>query len=89
VIANTSAVDAARLAEAITAIFDRRAEPTVPAALPEPPAEWTAPWRRLTRDLPATDDTTEGYRLAAALFDPILARAIATGVWEPGEGWAT
>ncbi len=89
VIANTSAVDAARLAEAITAIFDRRAEHTVPAALPEPPAEWTAPWRRLARDVPATADITEGHGIAVALFDPILACTVATGAWRPGEGWTT
>jgi hypothetical protein len=89
VIANTSAIDAAKITEAITVIFDRRAEHIVPGALPEPPVEWTAPWRRLARDLPATDDVTEGYRVAGALFDPILARTLATGTWRPGEGWAT
>lgn len=83
------AIDAAKLTEAITVIFDRRAEHTVPVALPEPLAEWTAPWRRLARDLPATNDITEGSRIAVALFDPILARTVATGAWRPGEGWAT
>ncbi len=37
VIANTSAIDATKLAEAITVIFERRAEHRVPASLPEPP----------------------------------------------------
>jgi hypothetical protein len=89
VIANTSAIDAARLSEAITAIFERRAEHPVPAALPEPPAAWATPWRRLARDVPATDELDEGHRVAGALFDPILSRTIATGAWQPGEGWAT
>jgi hypothetical protein len=89
VIANTSVVDAAKLVEAITEIFERRAEHPVPAALPEPPTEWATPWRRLARDVPTTDELGEGHRVAVALFDPILARILATGTWQPGEGWPT
>jgi len=89
VIANTSAIDAAKLAEAITVIFDRRAEHAVPARLPEPPAEWAMPWRRLARDVPAADDIAEGHRLAVDLFDRILARTVETGEWRPGQGWGT
>ena len=68
-------------------IFGRRGDHAVPAALPEPPAAWATPWRRLARDVPATDDITEGYRTAVALFDPILACSVATGSWQPGDGW--
>lgn len=77
------------LAEAITLIFERRAEHAVPASLPEPPAAWATPWRRLARDVPAPDELAEGYRVAAALFDPILAASVTTGTWQPGEGWVT
>lgn len=89
VIANTQVVDAAKLVEAITVIFERRAEHPVPAALPEPPAEWAAPWRRLARAVPATDELGDGHRIAAAVFDPILVRAVETGRWRPGEQWTT
>lgn len=89
VIANTSVIGAAKLAAAITAIFGRRGEQPVPAALPQPPAEWATPWRRLARDVPAPDELAEGYRVAAALFDPILAATVTTGTWQPGEGWVT
>lgn len=89
VIANTSAIDAAKLAEAMTIIFDRRAEHAVPARLPEPPAEWAMPWRRLARDVPAADDIAEGHRIAVDLFDPILARTVETGEWRPCQGWGT
>jgi predicted nucleotidyltransferase component of viral defense system len=89
VIANTSAIDAATLDEAIAVIFGRRAEHAVPDAVPAPPAGWATPWRRLTRDVPATGELGEGHRVAAALFDPILARIVATGTWQAGEGWAT
>ena len=89
VIANTSGIDAARLAEAITVIFARRAEHAVPSAVPAPPAEWATPWRRLARDVPATDDIAEGYRTAVELFGPILDGTVTTGVWRPGDGWPT
>ena len=88
VIANTSAI-AAKLAEAMTIIFDRRAEHAVPARPPEPPAEWAMPWRRLARDVPAADDIAEGHRIAVDLFDPILARTVETGEWRPCQGWGT
>jgi hypothetical protein len=70
-------------------IFERRAEHPVPVALPDLPAGWATPWRRLARDVPAPDELGEGYRGAAALFDPILAGTVATGTWQPGEGWVT
>jgi len=87
VIANTSAIDAAKLAEAITVIFERRAEQPVPASLPRPPEDWAAPWRRLARDVPATHDVADGYRHAVVLFDPVLCREVAVGAWRPGTGW--
>ena len=86
---NTSAIDATKLAEAIAVIFDRRAEHAVPAALPEPPTEWAAPWRRLARNVPATGDIAEGYRTAVALFGPVLDGTLTTGAWWPGERWST
>jgi hypothetical protein len=89
VIANTSVIGAAKLAGAIAVIFERRAEHPVPAALPEPPAEWAMPWRRLARDVPAPDELGEGFRVAAALFDPILTGTVATGTWQAGEGWVS
>jgi hypothetical protein len=88
VIANTSAVDAAKLAEAIEVIFGRRAEHAAPAAVPVPPAEWATPWRRLARHVPATVDIAEGYGTAVALFGPVLDGTVTTGAWQPGDGWS-
>lgn len=87
VIANTSAIDATKLFEAIAVIFERRAEHAVPTSLPESPEEWATPWRRLVRDVPATDDIAEGHGIAVALFGPVLGRTVATGAWRPGTGW--
>ena len=68
-------------------IFERRAEQFVPASLPRPPEDWETPWRRLARDVPATPDIADGYRGAVALFDPVLRRKVAAGVWQPETGW--
>ena len=87
VIANTSVIVAEKLSEAIAVIFSRRGEHVAPAALPEPPAEWATPWRRLARDVPATDDIAEGYRVAVALFGPVLDRSVTDAAWQPGVGW--
>ena len=88
VIANTSAIDAAKLVEAINVIFNRRAEHAVPARLPEPPAEWAIPWRRLARDVAATDELAAGYSEAVAVFDPMLDGTVAVAMWRPGDGWS-
>jgi len=88
VIANTSVIDATKLTEAIMVIFDRRAEHPVPASLPEPPAAWATPWRRLARDVPATEELADGYREAAALLDAVLNGTVASGEWRPGNGWS-
>jgi predicted nucleotidyltransferase component of viral defense system len=88
VIANTSTIDAARLAKAIAVIFGRREEHAVPTAVPPPPAAWATPWQRLARDVPATDDIADGYRIAAVVFNPILDGAVTTGAWQPGGGWS-
>lgn len=89
VIASTSVIGAAKLAKAIAVIFERRAEHPVPTALPNPPPEWATPWRRLARDVPAPDELGEGFRVAAALLDPILMGTVATGTWQTSEGWVT
>lgn len=87
VIANTSVIVAEKLSEAIAVIFSRRGEHVAPAALPEPPAEWARPWRRLARDVPAPEDIAEGYGIAIAFFAPILDRTLAAGIWRSGQGW--
>ena len=87
VIANTSAIEASRLVEAITVIFERRAEHRVPASLMQPPDEWAVPWRRLARDVPAADGIADGYRVAIELFHPVLEGSVTTGAWQTSDGW--
>ena len=75
VIANTTGLGAERLREAIGKIV----------ALPAPPRDWAAPWRRLVADLPADVDVDAGYQAAAAFLDPVLAGATRLGRWDPDE----
>jgi predicted nucleotidyltransferase component of viral defense system len=89
VIANTTELDAERLREAIKEIFDQRAKHEAPTAVPAPPGDWGAPWRRLVADLPADVDVDAGHQAAAALLDPVLAGAVRLGRWDPDERtWA-
>ena len=89
VIANTTELDAERVRQAIDEIFGRRATHQTPTAVPAPPGDWAAPWRRLVATLPADVDIDAGHRAAAAFLDPVLAAAVRLGRWEPDEQtWA-
>lgn len=83
VIANTSELGAKRLNDGIAEIFDRRATHEPPAALPAPPDDWAAAWRRLVMDLPADAEVDAGHRAAAEFLDPVLAGVIYAGTWDP------
>lgn len=87
VIADTMAIRAAELCDAVDATFARRGTHPVPSALPPPPADWAPAWRQLAADVPAPDDLDAGYRVAVELFDPILDGAVTSGEWQPGTGW--
>jgi hypothetical protein len=83
VIAHTTAVDAERLERAMGAIFERRATHQVPAAVPAPPVDWAPGWRKLVADMPVEADLRAGHLAAAAFLDPVLARNVTSGRWEP------
>lgn len=59
--------------------------------IPEPPGEWVLPYREMAIEVGIDPDVTEGYRIAAAFFDPLLAGDAARDevwssdlmVWEP------
>lgn len=83
VIAYTTTIDAEKLERATGAIFERRATDPVPAAVPAPPVDWAPGWRRLVADLPVEGDVRAGYSAAAAFLDPVLARNVTSGRWDP------
>jgi predicted nucleotidyltransferase component of viral defense system len=89
VIAHTTAIDAERLGRATGAIFERRATHQVPAAVPAPPVDWAPGWRKLVADMPVEGDLRAGHSAAAAFLDPVLARNVTSGRWEPDSGACT
>lgn len=83
VIAHTTASDAERLERATGAIFERRATHPLPAAVPAPPVDWAPAWRKLVADIPVEEDVRAGHLAAAAFLDPVLARDVTSGRWDP------
>lgn len=67
----------------IETIFALRGTHSAPKALPSPPAEWAAPFRRLAREVGVPDELAAGRGDAAALLDPILSGEITFGHWDP------
>jgi hypothetical protein len=62
---------------ALNRTFSSRATHPLPHALPAPPPEWTALYRRLAQSLAIPSDAQEGHRTVAAFLDPILAEQLA------------
>lgn len=86
-IAALESVDGNALVVSLRATFARRVTHALPDRLPEPPAAWIAPFRSLTHAAPVTPTTDlhEGYLLAAAFWDPVLAGAVSGRRWIRGE----
>lgn len=88
-IARAFPMDATALRIEVDAVFDRRATHDVPGALPPPPPNWRAPYRRLAIAVGIDPDLDAGHASAAALLDPVLGRQLATGSWDPdSQTWA-
>ena len=81
-ISELSRLDAAALRREIDTIFALRDTHSVPSALPLPPAEWAAPFRRLAEEVGVPAELAAGHRDAAALLDPVLGGEVATGTWD-------
>ncbi len=81
---SSSSLDAATLCDEIEATFAHRATHPVPPALPQPPDDWRAPFRRLAEALGGVSgDLRAGHGDAAALIDPVLSGAVEQGTWDP------
>jgi hypothetical protein len=81
-IAELSTLDAAALHSEIETIFNLRGTHTAPSALPLPPTDWQAPFRRLAEEVGVPADLRTGHRDAAALLDPILGDEVNAGQWD-------
>lgn len=77
------AIHGQTLLSALRATFEARHTHPIPTQLPEPPAAWTAPVRRLAEDLDLEWKTLAHMTRAARLFlDPVL-EGRASGTWDP------
>lgn len=75
------------LAQALHATFDARATHPLPTRLPKPPADWSATFRRLVREVGLGYHTLADASEALAHFlDPVLQGQV-RGIWNP-VAWA-
>lgn len=72
--------NAERLGDALEAVFGRRGLQTLPNALPVPPTEWSAPYRKLASEVGLEPDLSEGHRQAGLMINPVLSGG-AKGSW--------
>lgn len=82
-VAGAASVDARRLRMALEDTFAGRARQDLPVKLPEPPADWRAPFARLARELALPRNVDAGFKLAATFLDPVLDRPGLHAVWSP------
>jgi hypothetical protein len=82
-IAASRSLDAAALRSAIDHTFAGRGLHGVPEALPDPPADWRVPFRRMANEVGVEEELDAGHRVASLLVDPILDGSTARGVWDP------
>lgn len=82
-IAELSSLDAAALRGEIEATFAARATHPVPPALPLPPDDWRAPFRRLAEAVGIPGDLRAGHGAAAAMLNPVLGGTVERGWWDP------
>lgn len=81
-ISELSHLDATTLHHEIETIFALRETHAAPSALPFPPDEWAAPFRRLATEVGAPSELAAGHRAAATLLDPILSSQVVAGTWD-------
>lgn len=85
-IARMRALDGALLLKALQATFEARKTHLLPLVLPDPPATWAAPFRKLAGEVGLQGNSlAEGAELARRFLDPVLQRRART-LWEP-HGW--
>jgi Nucleotidyl transferase AbiEii toxin, Type IV TA system len=83
-IRSAASFEAGSLRRALEATFKARVARDLPTALPPPPANWSAPYRRLATEVGLDPKIEVGYGLAAAFVDSILNGSATDGArWEP------
>ncbi|HEY0280932.1 MAG TPA: nucleotidyl transferase AbiEii/AbiGii toxin family protein [Solirubrobacterales bacterium] len=92
-IADSQALEAAALREALTDTFEARAHQELPRSLPAPPSGWASAYGRLAGQVGLDPDLAAAFDRAAAFLDPVLSGEThgswdaAAGTWAaPGDG---
>jgi len=82
-LAETAAIDAAELREALEATFAACGTHPLPQSLSTTPRTWASEYHRSARDLGMRSETLEdGQSVASALMDPVL-HGMRNGRWNP------
>jgi hypothetical protein len=82
-IAQNSAFQAERLANAIAATFSTRGT-HVPKTLAAPPPDWRRPYQALATETGLAPEIESGHAVAARLLDPLLSQSITGSArWDP------
>lgn len=85
-LATTEPLEAVRLRAALEQTFEFRATHPLPCSLPEPPANWQAPYVEMARENELAWTTLEQLTEAVSAFlNPVLAGS--SGIWLP-DAWA-
>jgi hypothetical protein len=79
-----------QLRQALQLTFHARDTHPLPALFPEPPTDWSTPYREIAVPLALPPDLQAAHRAIASLLDPILTAAIDDEArWDPAAGrWA-
>lgn len=82
-IAHSASIDATALQIALKRTFAGRGVGELPAQLPQPPAGWRVPYRRMAIEVGLAGDIEAGHATAAEFLDPLLSDQVRAGTWEP------
>lgn len=85
-IGTSATLDAAKLARALKDTFELRGRHDMPTSLPEPPAQWAAPYAALAREVGLPPDLGGAFRMASAMLDPVLNGSVLGGRWDRRRG---
>jgi hypothetical protein len=83
-LATTRPLEAVRLRSALERTFEFRATHSIPSSLPDPPANWSIPYREMARANELAWTTLEQLTTAVTGFiNPLLADS--GRIWRPAE----
>lgn len=82
-ISEIATLDFGRLRDIIVRVFEMRATHELPSSLPDPPKDWSRPYRKLASEVGQDPDALVGHRQASAFLQPILCNEPGFQTWDP------